>query len=103
MSKLIGIDGIEKGAGSGEAAPKIEFPCDYPIKVLGRSGENFTANVTEVVREHDPGFDPATISHRDSRHGAFCAITLTIRATGSEQLEALHLSLRRIDAVKMVL
>ncbi|NNC54175.1 MAG: DUF493 domain-containing protein [Pseudomonadales bacterium] len=104
MSKLIGIDGSGNAvAGDGSPAPKIEFPCDYPIKVLGRSGENFSANVTRVVLEHDPGFDPGTISQRASRHGAFCAITLTIRATGTAQLEALHRSLQRLDAVKMVL
>lgn len=90
------------GAGEGEA-PKIEFPCDYPIKVLGRSHAEFSASVIAVVSEHDPHFDPASVSERASSRGAFCALTLTIRATGVPQLEALHAALQRIEAVKMVL
>lgn len=99
MSRLIGTKEFEAGAD----APRIEFPCDYPIKVLGRSDACFVEMVTAVVLQHDPGFDPATASRRDSRRGAFCSITLTIRATGVEQLQALHTALQRIEAVKMVL
>ncbi|MGB5323874.1 MAG: DUF493 domain-containing protein [Pseudomonadales bacterium] len=99
MSKLIGPDLHNAGSDT----PKIAFPCDYPIKVLGRSHVSFRADVIAVVLEHDPHFDPASISQRESRRGAFHALTLTIRATGVAQLEALHAALQRIDAVKMVL
>jgi len=37
--------------------PKIEFPCDYPIKVLGRSGENFESIILAVFDIHAPGYD----------------------------------------------
>ena len=47
--------------------PRIEFPCDYPIKVLGRSSAVFEMTVLEVFEQHAPGFDRAAITRRDSR------------------------------------
>ncbi len=83
--------------------PKIEFPCDYPIKVLGRQSDDFHGVVMEVFERHAPGFDRETITIRDSAKGTFCAITITITATGKEQLEALHQDLLATGAVQMVI
>ena len=84
-------------------APKIEFPCLYPIKVLGRSSAGFEAVVLEVFERHAPGFDPQTVAMRASRNGTFTALTVTITATGPEQLEALHRDLLATGCVNMVL
>ena len=84
-------------------APKIEFPCEYPIKVLGRSGDGFQALVCEVFERHAPGFDQDSISARSSGKGTFTALTIIITATGPEQLEALHQELIAHDAVHMVI
>lgn len=83
--------------------PKIEFPCDYPIKVLGTSSEAFTSIVVEVFERHAPGFDQATITTRDSSKGTFTSLTITITATGEQQLEALHRDLMATGHVKMVI
>lgn len=83
--------------------PKIEFPCDYPIKVLGRQVEAFQPAIVAVFERHAPGFDRETISIRDSRKGRFVAITITITATGPEQLDALHRDLLATGLVQMVL
>jgi putative lipoic acid-binding regulatory protein len=83
--------------------PKIEFPCDYPIKVLGRTSEDFQSIVIEVFEHHAPGFDQETISVRASSKGTFTAITITITATGREQLEALHQDLLATGQVQMVI
>jgi uncharacterized protein len=83
--------------------PKIEFPCAYPIKVLGRSSDAFEAIILAVFERHAPGFDQQTISARASSKGTFTAITITITATGPQQLEALHQDLLATGHVKMVL
>ncbi|MEZ5503900.1 MAG: DUF493 domain-containing protein [Halioglobus sp.] len=83
--------------------PRIEFPCDYPIKVLGRSSESFTAIILEVFERHAPGFDQQAVVARASREGTFTALTVTITATGIEQLEALHQDLLATGHVKMVI
>jgi putative lipoic acid-binding regulatory protein len=83
--------------------PKIEFPCDYPIKVLGRNVQEFRQAVITVFERHAPGFDQTSITVRDSRKGTFLAITITITATGPKQLEALHQDLLGTGLVQMVL
>lgn len=84
-------------------APKIEFPCAYPIKVLGRSSANFEGIILAVFERHAPGFDQQTIEVRVSRNGTFTSLTITITATGPQQLEALHQDLLATGHVKMVI
>ncbi|TNE82607.1 MAG: DUF493 domain-containing protein [Gammaproteobacteria bacterium] len=84
-------------------APKIEFPCDYPIKVVGSAGEELQSLVLEVMERHAPGFDQTAISVRDSRKGNFQAITVTITATGEPQLQAIFADLKGHPLVQMVL
>ncbi len=83
--------------------PKIEFPCDYPIKVLGRSSDAFESLILEVFSQHAPGFDRTLISVRASSKGTFTAMTVIITATGPDQLEALHKDLMSTGHVQMVL
>ncbi len=83
--------------------PKIEFPCDYPIKVLGDNVEEFEAVVLRVFECHAPGFSHERITRRASREGTFFAITVHITATGKPQLEALHADLMATGLVKMVI
>ena len=84
-------------------APKIEFPCAYPVKVLGRNNAAFRAVVLAVFERHAPGFDQAGVVLRDSRKGTFTSMTVTIRATGQTQLEALHRDLMATGHVHMVI
>ncbi len=84
-------------------APKIEFPCDYPIKVLGRQNDDFQPLVLEVFERHAPGFDRDTIAVKNSAKGTFCSLTITIVATGKDQLDALHQDLMATGAVQMVI
>ena len=83
--------------------PKIEFPCDYPIKVLGRSHADFETIIFEVFERHAPGFDQQAIKTRPSSKGTFTALTIIITATGPEQLEALHQDLLATGMVQMVI
>lgn len=83
--------------------PKIEFPCDYPIKVLGVSSEGFETIILEVFERHAPGFDQQSVTAKSSSKGTFTSLTITITATGPEQLEALHQDLLATGHVKMVI
>ena len=83
--------------------PKIEFPCEYPIKVLGRSSDQFRGIILEVFERHAPGFDEAAITVKDSAKGTFTSMTVTITATGKDQLTALHEDLMATGHVQMVI
>ncbi|MEO1829159.1 MAG: DUF493 domain-containing protein [Pseudomonas sp.] len=84
-------------------APKIEFPCQYPIKVIGTAGDDFAEVICGVVERHAPGIDTTTIDVKDSKNGRFLSLRLVITATGQEQLEALHRDLKATGRVHMVL
>lgn len=88
---------------SAQEPPKIEFPCDYPIKVLGRSCDDFESLIVEVFERHAPGFDQAAIAVKRSSKGTFTSMTITITATGPEQLKALHEDLMATGVVNMVI
>ncbi len=90
-------------ASGGGEPPKIEFPCDYPIKVVGDAAEDFTAMVCQVVTRHDPEFDAESIQIVPSRNGRFVSVRITLRATGEAQLQALFAELKACERVHMVL
>ena len=83
--------------------PKIEFPCEYPIKVMGEANALFHQHVLDIMDKHAAGFDRSKVSVRDSKKGRWQSITITITATGSSQLEDIFNELKYNSLVKMVL
>ncbi|SDM71626.1 hypothetical protein SAMN05192555_1189 [Franzmannia pantelleriensis] len=84
-------------------APRVEFPCDYSLKIVGDAADDFHDTVVEVVETHAPGFDRKSVRVVDSRNGKFQSVRLTIIATGKPQLEALFAELKATGRVHMVL
>jgi putative lipoic acid-binding regulatory protein len=81
----------------------IEFPLDFPIKVMGKAADGFAQAVADVVLKHAPDFDAATMEMRPSKAGNYLSLTCTIRATSQAQLDALYRELSGHPMVKVVL
>ena len=81
----------------------LEFPCDFPVKIVGRAGEDFEDLALAIVTRHAPGFDRARAYSRLSRDGNFVAITCTIVARSQEQLDRLYQELSDHNLVLMAL
>lgn len=81
----------------------IEYPSQFPIKVMGAKAEGFVNAVTQIARQFDPAFDASTIELRDSRAGNYLGITITVTATSREQLDELYRTLSTHPMVKVVL
>ena len=81
----------------------LAFPCDFPIKVMGRKQPGFAQAVTEIVVKHAPDFDMSSVEMRPSRKGRYLSVTCVVRATSREQLDALYQELCDHPAVVMVL
>ncbi|HQR51666.1 MAG TPA: DUF493 domain-containing protein [Burkholderiales bacterium] len=88
---------------SDEVASLIQYPCDFPIKIMGTSQPGFAQTIVDIVRRHAPDFDPATIEMRVSRARKYLSVTATIRASSREQLDALYQELSDHPMVVMVL
>ncbi|MBS0442701.1 MAG: DUF493 family protein [Proteobacteria bacterium] len=81
----------------------IEYPSQFPIKVMGANVEGFAEAVVRVAQQFDPGFDAATIETRPSKAGNYLGVTITITATSREQLDELYRTLSTHPMVKVVL
>lgn len=81
----------------------IEYPSQFPIKVMGAKVDGFVHAVTALARQFDPAFDTSAIELRDSRGGNYLGVTITITATSREQLDGLYNALSSHPLVKVVL
>jgi len=86
-----------------EGESLIEYPTDFPIKVMGRREPRLVQTIVEIVRCHAPDFDPATVEMRTSKKNSYLSVTCTVRATSREQLDALYQELCDHPMVVMVL
>ena len=81
----------------------IEYPCDFPIKIMGATHEAFAQTMVEVVVLHDPDFHAGKMEMRPSSKGSYIGLTVTVRATSREQLDNLYRALSAHPMVKVVL
>ena len=81
----------------------LAFPCDFPIKVMGRRQAGFAQAIVDIVKRHAPDYDAATLEMRTSREATYLSLTLTVRATSREQLDELYRELCDHPMVAMVL
>jgi putative lipoic acid-binding regulatory protein len=84
-------------------ATTLEFPCAFPIKIMGRTQDGFAQAIVEIVRRHAPDFDPAALEMRASSAGNWLSVTATVNAVSREQLDGLYRELVAHPMVKMVL
>ena len=81
----------------------IEYPCDFPIKVLGRTQAGFAQTVLDIVRAYAPDFDGSSMEMKTSKQGKYLSVTCVIRATSRQQLDDLYRALCDHPMVVMVL
>jgi putative lipoic acid-binding regulatory protein len=81
----------------------LEFPCDFPIKIMGLADAALAQAVLGVVTRHAPEFDGATMEMRASSGGKYVSLTCTVKATSKLQLDALYMELTAHPLVKVVL
>jgi putative lipoic acid-binding regulatory protein len=81
----------------------IEYPSQFPIKVMGANADGFVQAVTHIASAFDPGFDAASVELRSSKAGNYLGVTITVTATSREQLDELYRTLSSHPMVKVVL
>lgn len=83
--------------------PKIVFPCDYPIKVIGDAAPDFKEYVIQCVKQHAPDLDIDKIEVNNSKNARFLSVRLWIVATGESQLQQIFNDLKASGRVHMVI
>ncbi len=81
----------------------IEYPSDFPIKIMGVMQDDFAQTMVDLVMQHDPSFHAGRMEMRPSSKGTYLSLTVTVRATSREQLDNLYRALTSHPMVKVVL
>ena len=81
----------------------IQYPSQFPIKVMGIKVDGLVNAITVIAHAFDPAFDASTIELRESKGGKYLGVTITITATSREQLDELYRTLSTHPMVKVVL
>ena len=81
----------------------IEYPSQFPIKVMGTKMDGLVHAISQIARQFDPTFDAATVELRESKGGKYLGVTVTVTATSREQLDELYRTLSTHPMVKVVL
>ena len=81
----------------------LEFPCDFPIKIMGRDEPEFRQAALSVVEKHAGKVDEEAIRSSTSTNGNFVSITVTITATSQQQLDDIYRDLTANEQVLVAL
>src|SRR6476660_4983867 len=81
----------------------IEYPSQFPIKVMGAKVDGFVHAITQIAEQFDPAFDATTVELRNSKAGNYLGVTITVTATSREQLDDIYRALTAHPMVKVVL
>ena len=81
----------------------IDYPCEFPIKIMGKEEQDFTKSILMIVHRHVPSFDDKNIEERLSKKNKYLSLTCTVYVTSQSQLDALYQELCDHPMVLMVL
>lgn len=81
----------------------IEFPCEFPIKMMGRDTPEFRSTARSLVEKHVGELDDERVQATLSRNGRFVSVTVTVTATSQEQLDDIYRDATAHDDVLMAL
>ncbi|HLS81535.1 MAG TPA: DUF493 domain-containing protein [Steroidobacter sp.] len=81
----------------------MKFPCDFPLKVMGRRTDDFRSLVLGIVNKHVGPIEAENIEERPSKDGAYLSLTCTFTAQSREQLDALYRELTSCERVLLAL
>ena len=81
----------------------FEFPCDFPLKVMGKRTDDFRSLVLGIIQKHAGPVAPEKIEERPSKDGNYLSLTCTIHAQSKAQLDAIYRELTSCERVLVAL
>ena len=81
----------------------LEFPTDFPIKIMGEASDEFRSLAIGIVSRHFGNLDPTCIEERPSKGGKYLGLTITVRAESKAQLDAVYMELTSCRQVLVAL
>ena len=91
---------INLNLNANKAAPLIDFPCDFPIKVMGETQDSFAQTIIDLIQTLEPTFDASKIEMRASSGGKYISLTCTVHVNSQAQLDDIYRSISAHPLVK---
>lgn len=73
-----------------EQEPLLQFPCSFPIKIMGRDKPGFRDTVVDIVKNHASDIGEDDVRLAPSSKGNFVSVTITVQADSREQLDNIY-------------
>jgi len=89
--------------GQTEKESLLEFPCDFDIKVMGESDENFSESIIKIIKKHDINFNASKIEMKASSNGKYMSLTCNVYVTSQKQLNKMYVDLSKSPITNFVL
>ena len=77
----------------------FEFPCEFPIKAMGKTGAELEIAVLEIINRHVPDLCEGAIKMNASKGGKYTSITITIIAQSKSHLDGIYMELTSCEYV----
>lgn len=81
----------------------IEFPCYFPVKIIGLRSQSFVEEVKAIAGSHFPNFAPDDLRQKPSKNNNYLALTVTVFVRDQATLDEFYKALTKVAGVKMVL
>ena len=81
----------------------LVFPCEFPIKIMGKNHHGFHQAVIDILKKHLDDFEDTTLKVVESKQKNYCSITVVVNATSQEHLDGIYIELSASEWVIMAL
>lgn len=81
----------------------IEFPCLFPIKIMGVNTPLFVEQIKQSTIKHFPNFEDKDLTQKLSAKSNYLALTVTVLAQNQEMLDEFYREVTKNEYVRMVL
>jgi len=71
----------------------FKFPCEFPIKAMGKSGPDLEIAVLEIINRHVNDLPEGAVKFTQSSNGKYTSITITFSAQSKNHLDNIYLEL----------
>ena len=89
--------------GQTEKESLLEFPCDFDIKVMGKSAENFSESIIAIIKKYDVTFNASKIEMKGSSNGKYISLTCNVYVISQKQLNKMYVELSKSPITNFVL
>ena len=90
---------------SEEKSPEslINFPCEFPIKILGKDSDVFENTVSQIMAKHDQKYSEISVKKNNSKNKNYIALTWVVNVNNKDELDNIYRDLSKDKNILFVL